>query len=129
MCLEIGACLCIFTSFTRCFLCVPLTTGVTLLPLLDLMEFLSSVTFITCVVLFQDTFFGHVVILLPAIALSALIKLVGVIPLLVFSTQSTTTMDRKALSPYVIYTVIRFTALTFCLVSFLLQMAFSIYAI
>jgi len=122
-------CWAIFTSWYRCLFCIPLTKAVMVIPLVDLAELIGVGVFISSVLLFQETWFGHALIIVPAMGISSLVKLLGVVPLLLFSTQNVYGPTPIGISPFAIYSVIRFLAINLVFAAFALQAAFSIYAI
>ena len=129
MCLELCSCVQIFTSFYRCWFCIPKTKATHYLPLLDLFELILCCLLISATLLWQDTWFGHLLIIVPSLTIAVLLKLFGVAPYLLFSTQKSTSDLQQQLWPFMVYSFFRSMALAFLLSGFMLQLAFSVVAI
>lgn len=129
MCLELISCAQIFTSFFKCWFCIPKTKATFVIPLIDLCEMIFCGVFISSVLLFQDTWFGHALIIVPAMSIGVCLKLFGVLPFLMFSTQKDDSEHLQQLWPYMVYSFMRILAVSLTFAGFMLQLAFSIYAI
>jgi hypothetical protein len=93
MCFETISCAFLFTSWLRCCAVFPLEKSIFTIPLADLVQLIVLGVVISAVLLFQDTFFGHLLILAPAMAVATLLKLIGVIPALAYSSQSERSLE------------------------------------
>jgi hypothetical protein len=63
-------------------MCFELVNSMQIMPLVDLAEFVFSATYCAAAWVFQDTWIAHLLIIMPAISLSAILKLITVVPLL-----------------------------------------------
>ena len=88
MCLEFAAVCCLLTSCMRCFIVFKPIMSIQRMPFLDLAVFLATGSLIMCAVLFQDTWFGHVKVVTPAICFSEAFKLFFCLPTMVYLTTT-----------------------------------------
>ena len=128
MCLELAAVACILTSCFRCFLVFKPVSSIQRMPFLDLAVFLGTGSLIMAAMLFQDTWFGHMMVLLPAICFSEAFKLLFCLPTMLYLTTTDRTKPRTFV-PYAFYYIVRTVGLGVATIGLLAQVVWSIYAI
>ena len=77
MCFSIPLGFCTIRSSQRCFLCIAPTSGVRLMPLIDLFELILTIAVLVVTFALQETWQTHYTIFVIANSLGTTIKLVG----------------------------------------------------